>query len=75
VTLKPGEALVLIVRRGDVEPTKYFVAVRRSTSSFDQLSHDFKFDGVQEAVLELGEHFDLRVALDKAAEVFEKLQS
>jgi hypothetical protein len=50
------------------------VAVRRSSSSFDQLTHDFKFDGFQEAVLELGSRFDLD-ALDKAVATFvEKLQ-
>jgi len=62
------------VRRSDVEPTKYSVAVRRSGSSFDQLTRDFEFHGFQEAVLELGERFELDVALDKAVATFvEKL--
>jgi hypothetical protein len=64
--LRPGEAAVLIVRRSDTEPRRYFIAIRKSSSSFDPATHDFQLDGLQEALLELGEPSDFERALDTA---------
>ena len=65
--LGPGEAVVLLIRRSESEPPRYFVAIRKSSSSFDPATHDFQLHGLQEALLELGEPTDLRRALETAA--------
>lgn len=39
--LKPGDAVVLIVRRSENAPFKYFVDARRSESSSFDPKHDF----------------------------------
>ena len=64
--IEPGEAAVLIIHRNEADPTKYFFAVRKSRASFNQTKHDFKLDGLQETVLELGEHLPFSDALEKA---------
>lgn len=64
--LQPGEAAVLIVRRSETEPRRYFIAIRKSSSSFDPATHDFQLHGLQEALLELGEPSDFERALDTA---------
>jgi hypothetical protein len=66
VKLHPGEAAVLIIRRNEREPTKYWFAVRRSEGSFDQTTHDFQLSGLQEVVSELGESLPFADALEKA---------
>jgi len=63
--IEPGEAAVLIIRRSEAEPTKYWTAVRKATSSFDPTTNDVQlFDQV--AVLELGDRLPLAEALENA---------
>ena len=64
--LEPGEAVVLIIRRSETNPARYFVAVRQSTSSIDPQSNDFQLHGGQESVLELGNEPKFPVAMEKA---------
>jgi hypothetical protein len=65
--LNPGEAAILILRRSETEHDKHFVAVRRiQRSSFDRETKDFKIDGAQSAVLELGDTTDYQSELDQA---------
>ena len=64
--LQPGEAVVLIVRRSETEPRRYFIAIRKSSSSFDPATLDFQLHGLQEALLELGEPSDFERALATA---------
>ena len=64
--LSPGEAAVLIIYRNETDPLKYFLAVRKGSSSFNQGSHDFQLHGPQQAVLELGHELDFHAALEKA---------
>jgi hypothetical protein len=72
--LKPGETAVLIIRRSDTEPEKYFFAVRRSiTSSFDD-RNDFHIGPFQVPVNELMERTDFDAALDKAIDGLKKIK-
>jgi hypothetical protein len=72
--LQPGEAAVLIIRRSETEPTKYWFAVRKSGSSFDHTTHDFQLGGLQEAVSELGENLPFADALEKAIAAIRKVE-
>ena len=64
--LKPGEAAVLIVRRSEQRPDKFFFAVRRSeTSSFDE-RNDFQIGPFQFPVAELGSRDDFESAINEA---------
>lgn len=65
--LQPGEAAALIIRRSETDPTKYFLAVRRSiTSSFHPTTNDFQLGPCQVPHAELMERTDYQVALDEA---------
>ncbi len=64
--LQPGEAAVLIVRRSETEPPRYFFTVRKSESSFDEATKDFRLFGAQETLLELGESLEFSTAMEKA---------
>lgn len=72
--LGPGEAALLIIRRSDVEPKKYFFAVRKSDSSFNDQTKDLRLVGVQDALLELGGELDFGVALEKAIAAIREIQ-
>jgi hypothetical protein len=74
VKLEPGEAVVLIIRRSETEPPKYFFAVRKSGSSFDEKTKDFQLFGLQETLLELGEKLDFSVAMEKAIASIKEIQ-
>jgi len=66
VALKPGEAVVLFIRRSEKESDKYFVAVRRSEiSSFDTLN-DFIIGQFQIPVVEFKNSTNLESALNAA---------
>ncbi len=67
MNLNPGEAAVLLIRRSESDPSKYFLAVRRSESKFDQGGNDFVFGPFQIAVAEFGEPDDFAAAFEKAA--------
>jgi hypothetical protein len=70
MALQPGEAAVLIIRRNESQPEKYFFAVRTSmTSSFNQSTHDFQIGSFQVPVTELGERSDVQSALDAAVAI------
>ena len=51
MALRPGEAIVLFVRRNEEKPDDYFVQVRRSESSFNG-NNDFVFAGAQVPVMD-----------------------
>jgi hypothetical protein len=72
--LSPGEAAVLIIYRNETDPLKYFLAVRKGSSSFNQGSHDFQLHGPQQAVLELGHELDFHAALEKAITAIREFQ-
>jgi hypothetical protein len=73
--LKPGEAAVLIVRRSDQDHDKYFLAVRRSETSFFDGRNDFEIGPFQIPVRELREHSDCQAALNQAVEVLKNALS
>lgn len=64
--LNPGEAAVLLIRRSESDPSKYFLAVRRSESEFDPGTKDFIFGGFQVPVAAFGEPNDFAAAFEKA---------
>jgi hypothetical protein len=59
--LRPGEAVALVIRRGEDEPFNHFVAVRKSESSFDFGSNDFRLDCGQETLFEIPQGAELRL--------------
>lgn len=74
MNLLPGESVVLIIHRPGANPSKYFLAVRKSDSSFSQGSHDFQMHGPQQSILELGSEPDYSVALEKAIKSIRELE-
>jgi hypothetical protein len=71
--LKPGDAVVLIVRRSEKEPFKYFVDARRSeNSSFDPM-HDFHMGTPQVHVSGDGDTTDPQSALDSSFRIIKSL--
>lgn len=72
--LEPGEAAVLIIRRSETQPPKYFVAARKSGSSFDERTKDLQLHGVQETLLELGENLEFSIAMEKAIASIREVQ-
>jgi hypothetical protein len=72
--LEPGEAAVLIIRRSETDSTKYWFGVRKSGFSFDHTTNDFLLGGLQEAVLELGDHLQFADALEKAIAPIREVQ-
>ena len=72
--LRSGEAAVLFVRRSEGEPSNYFVAVRKSESSFDVGSNDFRLDCGQETLLEIPQGAELKAAIHKAFSKLEEIE-
>ena len=64
--LNPGEAAILLIRRSESDADKYFLAVRRSESGFDQMRNDFVFGPFQIPVAEFGEPDEFAAAFEKA---------
>lgn len=65
--LLPGEALLILVRKGEAVPTRYMVSIRKTETSFDS-ANDIKLTGGQIAVAELGKGFpDLEGAIGAAS--------
>jgi hypothetical protein len=63
MALDPGEAAVLFIRRSEMQPEHYFLAVRRSGKpSFDQ-QHDLQIGAFQILVAERRECSDLQSTL------------
>jgi len=71
--LQAGEAAILIIRRSETEPKKYFFAVRKSESSFSQ-HKDIQIAGFQKTELELGEDLDFEEALEKVISAIRELK-
>jgi len=74
MTLEPGEAVVLIIRRNETGLSKYFLAVRKSQSSINPATGDFQLFPLQQSVLELGHESDFSIALEKAIEAIREIQ-
>jgi hypothetical protein len=74
MNLKSGEAMVLIIRRSETQPTNYFFAVRKSESSFNKQSNDFQLHGGQESVLEVSKEIGFPVARETAISAIRELQ-
>jgi hypothetical protein len=74
VKLQSGEAAVLIIRRSETEPPKYFFAVRKSGSSFDGTTKDFQLHGLQKTLLELGDNLEFSIAMEKAIASIREVQ-
>lgn len=64
--LDPGEAAILIIRRSESEPEKYFLSVRRSASSFSVPTNDFELGAAQIPVAEFGEPIDFDLSFSEA---------
>jgi hypothetical protein len=73
--LNPGEAAILIIRRSNAAPEKYFLDVRRSESSFDEVTKDFVFSDFQFLVAQFGEPEDFNKAFGEAVAAIRKLVS
>jgi len=67
MAFQPGEAVVLIVRRSEIDPQKCFLAVRSSrTSSFNDVTRDFDFGTLQDVICRFDERSDLESAFNEA---------
>ena len=75
MVLKPGEALVLVVRRNEKEPFDHLVTVRISESSFEKGSNDLRLDGAQLTAFAMENDSDYATNLEKAIAVVRSLQS
>jgi hypothetical protein len=72
--LRPGEAVVLIVRRSEAEPSSHFVAVRSSESSFDPGSNDFQLNNAQETSFEIPIGMEPRTAMEEAISIMHSIE-
>lgn len=72
--LRPGEAAVLINRQSDTEPSSYFVAVRKSESSFDIGSKDFLLHPAQESLFEIPAGMEPETAIEEAISIMRSIE-
>ena len=72
--LRPGEAAVLVIRRGEDAPFSHFVAVRKSESLFDVGSNDFRFDCGQETLFEMPQGAEPKAAVQEAISKLEEIE-
>jgi len=70
--LKPKEAIVLFIRRGETEPARYMVGIRKAETGFDP-RHDLQVGIHQEAISVGGEFDDLTQAINTACEKLQGL--
>ena len=71
--LKPKEAIVLFIRRGETEPARYMVGIRKAETGFDS-RHDLQVGIHQEAISVVGVEFDdLTQAINTACEKLQGL--
>jgi hypothetical protein len=72
MNLNPGEAAILLIRRSDTDPRKYFVAVRRAKSQFHQETNDYIFGPFHVAAGEFGNAENFGVALNRVVAIVKK---
>jgi hypothetical protein len=70
--LEPGEAVVLILRRSEFDPSRYFVAVRGAgVTPFDRV-HDIQIGPYQIPAHELENTLDVSGTVKKATQAFKE---
>jgi hypothetical protein len=74
LTLYPGEALILFIRRSAREPTTYMVAIRACQTDFDQ-AKDLQPVNIQRTICEAGEFATLKEAMDAALDRLRQVAS
>lgn len=70
--LKPKQAIVCFVRRGEGKPVRYMAAIRKAETEFHPVRNDLQLGGFQQSISELGEFDNPVKALDA---LMEKLRS
>ena len=70
--LEPGEAVVLILRRSEFDPNRYFVAVRGAgVTPFDRV-HDIQIGPYQIPTHELENTLDIPGTVKRATQAFKE---
>lgn len=72
MNLEPGEAIILFVRRNDKLGRDYFIGVRRSASSFDEKTNDFRIAGAQIPIKDVNHVVNPEQLLPEAIQEFQK---